>query len=199
MSIQIDWQTMPPQKGDTTSTPRLFPRMKDNGTITVEELCKIASQGSVFSRGELFAALSELTTAISRNLAEGKTIDIPDLGTFKLSIGTDSDITAQTHRRMDKIKIRGINFQPSPDLLQAIGTPPFHWSPDATNQHATTLDSIRTTLSDYFLTHPTITRAEFEQLFRMKRSTAQLRLKALMEEGFIEKEGHNREARYVKA
>ena len=50
----------------------------------------IASHGSL-SRGNAKAALDDLAEGMVALLREGKTFDLPQLGSFKLSIGTDAE------------------------------------------------------------------------------------------------------------
>lgn len=58
---------------------------------------------------------------------KGKTVNVPFLGSFKLSIETDSEIHPDTGRSMRNIVVRGVNFQPAQELMNAIGKPSFQW------------------------------------------------------------------------
>lgn len=59
-----------------------------------------------------------------------------------------------------------------------------------------TIDQLKHVLLDYFDTHDHITRVQFEELCKLKRSTAYIRLKELVESGFLRKVGYNRETKY---
>ena len=83
----------------------------------------MAAHGSL-SRGNAKAALTDLAEVMAELLGEDKTIDIPMLGSFKLSIGTDADIHPDSSRRMQSIVVRGVNFQPDKQLMDAIGAIP---------------------------------------------------------------------------
>lgn len=48
-------------------------------------------------------------------------------------------------------------------------------------------------------THDSITRSQLEALFKLKRSTACVRLNELVKSGFLRKVGHNRETAYILA
>lgn len=125
MAINIEWQVKPPVKGKETGKPQMFPRITDSEIVSEQRLAELVASVGSLSRGHAKAAFSDLAEVMAELLAEGKTIDIPTIGTFKLSIGTDAAIHPDSDRRMQSVVVRGVNFQPSPDLMEAIGTPHF--------------------------------------------------------------------------
>lgn len=131
-------------------------------------------------------------------LREGKTINIPSLGPFKLSIGTDSEVHPESDRRMQSIFVRGVNFQPDQELMDAISKPTFQWKPTTGVAIAPTADQLIPQLMTYFRTHDSITRDEFERTFGLKRTTAYMRLKELEKKGVIHAVGGGRERKYVR-
>ena len=197
MAIHIEWQTMPPRNNNEEGKHLLYPRLNDNGTINEHELCKKVAVRSALTEGALTNALSDIIEIIGKELREGKTIEISALGSFRLSIGTNAEITSTTQRRKDKIVVRGVNFLPSDILMETIGKPDFKWT-DKGGRQAVSTEDIIPALIDYFNTNDSITRIEFEKLFKLKHSTALTRIKELMEQGVIKAIGHNRDTRYVK-
>ena len=196
MAIDIEWQVKPPGKSD--DKPQLFPRIVDSEVVNEHKLAKrIASHGSL-SRGNAIAALDDFAEVMADLLREGKTVNIPSLGSFKLSIGTDSEIHSDTDRRMQTIVVRGVNFQPSQEFMAAIGKPSFQWKSKTGVVIAPTTDQLIPQLITFFKTHDSISREEFERTFGLKRTTAYMRLNDLIDKGVIEVVGSGRERRYVK-
>ena len=196
MAIDIEWQVKPPGKSDDKT--QLFPRIVDSEVVNEHKLAKrIASHGSL-SRGNAIAALDDFAEVMADLLREGKTVNIPSLGSFKLSIGTDSEIHSDTDRRMQTIVVRGVNFQPSQEFMAAIGKPSFQWKSKTGVVIAPTTDQLIPQLITFFKTHDSITREEFERTFGLKRTTAYMRLNDLIDKGVIEVVGSGRERRYVK-
>lgn len=189
---------MPPRKGQEGEERRLFPRLKDNGVLDLGTLCELAAKGSAMSEGTLYAAWQTLAQAIAVQLAEGKTVRLNGLGSLRLSIGTNAEVTSTTKRRADKVQVQGVTFQPDADLMEAIGKPVFKWNPDATLQHAPSAQSLVEPLCAYLDEHVAITRADFARIFRLKRSTAADRLKELIRLGVIKPQGTNRNTLYVR-
>ena len=185
MAIDIEWQVKPPGKSD--DKPQLFPRIVDSEVVNEHKLAKrIASHGSL-SRGNAIAALDDFAEVMADLLREGKTVNIPSLGSFKLSIGTDSEIHSDTDRRMQTIVVRGVNFQPS-----------LQWKSKTGVVIAPTTDQLIPQLITFFKTHDSITREEFERTFGLKRTTAYMRLKEMVKRGVIQAIGNGRERKYVR-
>ena len=196
MAINIEWQVKPPGKHD--SKPQMFPRITDSEIVNEQQLAELVASHGTLSRGNAKAALNDLAEVMADLLKEGKTISIPSLGSFKLSIGTDSEIRPDSDRRMQSIIVRGVNFQPAQELIDAIGKPSFLWKPTTGVAIAPTADQLIPQLLTYFKTHNSITREEFERIFGLKRTTAYMRLKELKEMGVIQAVGNGRERKYVR-
>ena len=196
MAINIEWQVKPPGKHD--SKPQMFPRITDSEIVNEQQLAELVASHGTLSRGNVKTALNDLAEVIAGLLKEGKTISIPSLGSFKLSIGTDSEIPPDSDRRMQNIIVRGVNFQPDQELLDAIGKPTFLWKPTTGVAIAPTLEQIIPQLLTYFNAHDSITRDEFERIFGLKRTTAYMRLKELVKMGVIVAVGNGRERKYLR-
>ena len=196
MAINIEWQVKPPGKHD--SKPQMFPRITDSEIVNEQQLAELVASHGTLSRGNVKTALNDLAEVMAGLLKEGKTISIPSLGSFKLSIGTDSEIPPDSDRRMQSIIVRGVNFQPDQELLDAIGKPTFLWKPTTGVAIAPTLEQIIPQLLTYFNAHDSITRDEFERIFGLKRTTAYMRLKELVKMGVIVAVGNGRERKYVR-
>ena len=196
MAINIDWQVKPPSKNE--DKPLMFPRITDSKIVNEQQLAELMASHGTLSRGNVKTALNDLAEVMAGLLKEGKTISIPSLGSFKLSIGTDSEIPPDSDRRMQSIIVRGVNFQPDQELLDAIGKPTFLWKPTTGVAIAPTLEQIIPQLLTYFNAHDSITRDEFERIFGLKRTTAYMRLKELVKMGVIQAIGNGRERKYVR-
>ena len=175
----------------------MFPHITDSDTVGKNELAELMASHGSLSRGNAKTALEDLAEVMATLLREGKTINLPQLGSFKLSIGTDAEIHPDSNRRMQSIVVKGVNFQPAQEFMDAIGKPSFQWKPTTGVVIAPTAAQIVPRLAKYFQTHDSITRAEFECTFGLKRTTAYSRLKELEEMGVIQTVGHGKETIYI--
>lgn len=196
MAINIEWQIKPPGKSE--GKPQMFPRITDSEIVNEQQLAELISSHGTLSRGNAKAALNDLAEVMADLLRGGKTIHIPLLGSFKLSIGTDSTIHPDSDRRMQSIVVRGVNFQPAQELIDTIGQPAFLWEPTTGVAIAPPADQLIPQLLTYLQTHGSITRDDFERTFGLKRTTAYSRLKELVKTGVIVAVGSGRNTKYVK-
>ena len=196
MAINIEWQIKPPGKSE--GKPQMFPRITDSEIVNEQQLAELISSHGTLSRGNAKAALNDLAEVMADLLRGDKTIHIPLLGSFKLSIGTDSTIHPDSDRRMQSIVVRGVNFQPAQELIDTIGQPAFLWEPTTGVAIAPTADQLIPQLLTYLQTHGSITRDDFERTFGLKRTTAYSRLKELVKMGVIVAVGSGRNTKYVK-
>lgn len=196
MAINIEWQIKPPGKSE--GKPQMFPRITDSEIVNEQQLAELISSHGTLSRGNAKAALNDLAEVMADLLRGGKTIHIPLLGSFKLSIGTDSAIHPDSDRRMQSIVVKGVNFQPAQELIDTIGQPAFLWEPTTGVAIAPPADQLIPQLLTYLQTHGSITRDDFERTFGLKRTTAYSRLKELVKMGVIVAVGSGRNTKYVK-
>ena len=195
MAINIEWQVKPPSKHE--EKPQMFPRITNSDTVGENELAEMIAAHGPLSRGNAKMALDDLAEVMSALLREGKTIELPQLGSFKLSIGTDAEIHPDSNRRMRSIVVRGVNFRPAQEFMNAIGKPTFQWKPTAGVAIAPAAAQLIPRITEYYQTHDSITRAEFERTFGLKRTTAYSRLKELEEMGVIQTVGHGKDTVYI--
>ena len=195
MAINIEWQVKPPSKHE--DKPQMFPRITDSEIVGEQQLAELMASHGSLSRGNAKTALEDLAEVMATLLREGKTINLPQLGSFKLSIGTDAEIHPDSNRRMQSIVVKGVNFQPAQEFMDAIGKPSFQWKPTTGVAIAPSADQIVPRLAKYFQTHDSITRAQFERTFGLKRTTAYSRLKELEEMGVIQTAGHGNDTIYI--
>ena len=175
----------------------MFPRITDSEIVCEQQLAELMASHGSLSRGNVKTALDDLADVMADLLREGKTIDIPRLGSFKLSIGTDAEIHPDSNRRMRSIVVRGVNFRPAQEFMNAIGKPTFQWKPTAGVAIAPAAAQLIPRITEYYQTHDSITRAEFERTFGLKRTTAYSRLKELEEMGVIQTVGHGKDTVYI--
>lgn len=99
---------------------------------------------------------------------------------------------------MKNIVVRGVNFQPTQEFIDAIGKPTFLWKATTGVAITPAVEQFIPQLLIYFKTHDSITREEFERIFGLKRTTAYMRLKELEKMGVIQAVGNGRERKYVR-
>ena len=198
MAINIEWNIVPSRKDNSDGKPSLFPRIVNAGVVDNNELAEILANRSHLSKGTVLCVLDDLPDVIASLLCEGKKVDVSSLGRFRLSLGTEAVVTTEKSNTTRGIHVRGVNFQPSGDLLQSVGKPSFRINDRRATIVKYSATDLLPRLKEFMQQHTVFTSSEFAQLFHFKRSTALLRLKELTDMGEIKKIGNGKDTRYAK-
>lgn len=195
MSIEIDWHKIPTTKQDEED--RYFPRIKSSHTVTDKELFKKASGKTVFTRATFGPAVYELARVIAEMLSQGNAVSLQDLGIFRLQFGTEHSITSNQRTDTKAIKVKGVSFTPSEELMKVLQETEFKWTPERITHSYLTDEEIIARLQIWFATHSSITRQQFSDLFLLRRSTATKRINSLIHSDILTKHGNNRQTHYT--
>lgn len=198
MAIEIEWQVNPKLKDGEDGQQRLSPHVVNSEVVDGEKLAELMAKNSTYSRGTVINIIEDMAEKMVELLSEGKTIDIPSLGTFRISVGADAKVALSDATSARKVIVNGINFRPGKEARAAVSKASFRTVARNASIEVPSAESIVPALNAYFDTHDGISRVEFARIFNMKRSSALSRLKELLEMGVIKSTGNARETKYVK-
>ncbi len=109
-------QEMPDISG--TGEKRCYYRMENVGNVSTAELIKhICSHAQGLSEGGLLHALSAVSDEMAELLAQGHTVSLDGIGTFRAALGTRNDVSANALGQMDgelnaaSIEVSNVNFR----------------------------------------------------------------------------------------
>lgn len=105
-----------------TEAPKFYALAKADGEVSFKALAKeIADAGSTVSDTDVLAVLNDLTKALVKYLAEGKTVRFGDFGSFQVSVSSNG---AETAEKFTASNITGnkIQFRPGVDLKAMLAT-----------------------------------------------------------------------------
>ena len=107
-----------------TGEKKAYYRLKTERNIDFQHFIdRISSHNSGISRGEAIRVLMQATDTLAELLAEGCSVTIDDMGTFKATIGvaddkeTDTFDDGTTQRNARSLKVDGVNFQADKRLI----------------------------------------------------------------------------------
>lgn len=120
-------QEMSDLKG--TGENKCYYRLETTGNLSTKDLVAgIAQPGSGLSEGTVMHVLRSLTDKVSNYLAEGYSVSIEGLGTFKAAIGVREDKEMDTidgiepKRNAASLRIKGINYRADKELIKDTNT-----------------------------------------------------------------------------
>ena len=194
---------------DGSGEQRVFYRMKTYHTINAREfVSKLARPGSGLSEGNVLHVLTTLADELAYYMAQGYSVSIDGVGTFKPTLGiaegkeTDTLDGDEQKRNARSIMVNGVNFRASKDLiketarhceLKRAGVSRIHHSPYSPEE--------RITLALKYLDENHFMRvADYMKLTGLRKTSATLELKRLREDpaNGITTEGKRNGMIYVK-
>lgn len=104
-----------------------FPVAVGSNPITEGMLYETISHRTTLEESDIKGALSALADIIAEQLSQGNTVNIPELGTFSLSLTSDRKIeTADDKQAADHIHVAAINFRAKKALHRRMRSVTFH-------------------------------------------------------------------------
>ena len=110
---------------DGSGEQRVFYRMKTYHNINAREfVSKLARPGSELSEGNVLHVLTTLADELAYYMAQGYSVSIDGVGTFKPTLGiaegkeTDTLDGDEQKRNARSIMVNGVNFRASKDLIK---------------------------------------------------------------------------------
>jgi len=110
-----------------TGEKRAYYRLKTERNIDFQHFIdRISSHHSGISRGEAMRVLIQATDTLAELLAEGYSVTIDDMGTFKATIGMVDDKELDTFedgtpkRNARSLRVNGVNFQADKELIMNV-------------------------------------------------------------------------------
>ena len=110
---------------DGSGEQRVFYRMKTYHNINAREfVSKLARPGSGLSEGNVLHVLTTLADELAYYMAQGYSVSIDGVGTFKPTLGiaegkeTDTLDGDEQKRNARSIMVNGVNFRASKDLIK---------------------------------------------------------------------------------
>ena len=107
-----------------TGEKKAYYRLKTERNIDFQHFIdRISSHNSGISKGEATRVLMQAADTLAELLAEGDSVTIDDMGTFKATIGvvddkeTDTFEDGTTRRNARSLKVDGVNFQADKRLI----------------------------------------------------------------------------------
>lgn len=182
MSIIYDWYENPNAEGDSEERG-LHPRPFLNGKTSTAQLCQTIHKRSSLTVGDVKSALSSLTEIIAEELRDGREVHIEGLGFFAPTLQATQKVTGNTPNKSTKVRLKGISFRSDTRLKSSLAG--IHISRSKYARHSQKLSEaeIDIRLKEYFAEHDVMIRIDFQELCRMTRTTANLHLRRLQDEG----------------
>ena len=182
MSILYDWYENPGIEGDPDKRG-LHPRPLLNGKVTMRQLCERVHARSSLTVGDVMNALDCLAKICSEELSEGREVHIEGLGYFAPTLEATQKVTRKTPNKYLKLRLKSVSFRPDIRLKGELSDVRVLRSKYACHSFQLSVVEIDMKLKEYFSCHDLLLRSDFQNLCGMARTTANIHLKRLRQEG----------------
>lgn len=104
-----------------SGTVKYYATAQAKGTISINEIAERISHATTVTRADCLAILAALEDQMSDSLQSGEIVKLGDVGTFRISIGSNGSETEDTFN-VSMIKKAKIVYTPSTNLKTKIGS-----------------------------------------------------------------------------
>jgi len=151
---------------------------------------------TTFGKAEVEAMLMELSRCMGNHLREGERVHLDGIGYFQITLQAAEPIHSLT-TRADKVKLKSINFQADRDLKSLCMTTHLRRSKYKPHSASLSEEEIDRKLTEYFATHPVLTRTNMQSLCSFTQSMASRQIRRLKAEGKLQNIGKPTQPIYV--
>lgn len=195
MSVKYDLYATPSPDGKSKKV-KLHARIKTTHTVGTEKIAKKIQSKCSLTEGDVKAVLSAIKSSIIDILKDGDRVHIEGLGYFQMTLQCPP-ISANQGVRAESVSFKSISFRPEKELKKEFINTHFVRADVKNHSQDCSPTSIQMQLTDYFQDHDYITRAEFAKLCQLTTTTACRRIKELVENGELRREGVYRSPIYT--
>lgn len=197
MPVKYDLYQTPSPTGKNKKI-KLHARVKTTETIGMKKLAKNIQSRCTLTEADIKGVLSAMKDSIIDVLKEGERVHIEGLGFFQMTLQCPQVSSAQ-EIRAESISFKSIAFRPEKELKGEFVDTHFVRAEVKNHSQDCSDTSIQMQLTEYFKEHDYITRSEFAKLCQLTTTTACRRIKILVQNGELQREGIYRSPIYVPA
>ena len=193
MAVKFDLHEKP--RTNAAEAVSYIPKLVSAGTVTLKQLCREISSGNSITPGDVKAVVSALCEHMSQHLSDGCTIDLDDLGTFRLSLKSKKPIDYfDDNTAARQLALSRIIFTPKKEFFHRC-TPLSYHRVDKPRRKSPVLtdDQILERMAVYMsqVKEQLFTTRDFMHATGIGHTTACKRLKSLVASGRIKRMGHD--------
>lgn len=168
----------------TKKNPTMAVSVVSSEVISTAQIAKDINHACSVTESDVLAVLQAVGQCIGDALLDGNRVEIDHIGTFSLAL-TCKNKRKEDHITSKDIEVSRIVFSPCAELQHTMrGAVIVSGGPTGTKQLTDAV--IEKRLTDFFTTHRSIQRSEFERICECSRYAALVKIKELVKAGKLE-------------
>ncbi len=179
----------------TKKNPTMAVSVVSSEVISTAQIAKDINHACSVTESDVLAVLQAVGQRIGDALLDGNRVEIDHIGTFSLAL-TCKNKRKEDHITSKDIEVSRIVFSPCAELQHILrGAVIVSGGPTGNKQLTDAV--IEKRLTEFFTTHRSIQRSEFEHVCECSRYAALAKLKALVKAGKLQAIGRQNTRAYV--
>ena len=181
MSIEYDFYRNPNSQG--TNKKRYHARVVSSDRISTDELAEEIQKECSLTITDVKAVLIALGDKLAKHLGEGSKVHLEGIGYFQVNLQCKEEVRTTRSVRSDNVEFKSVSYRADNELKKHLRNQKIQRSQTRIHSREMTEEEIDQKLSDYFKTHDTLTRSQFELLCTQVKTTAHRILQKLVKDG----------------
>lgn len=181
MSIKYDFYRNPNSQG--TDKKKYHARVVSNNRVSTDELAKEIQSECSLTITDVKAVLIALGGKLAKHLGEGSKVYLEGIGYFQVNLHCKEEVCTPNSVRSENVEFKSVSYRADNELKKHLRKQKVQRSKNKIHSMPMTEEETDQMLTEYFRTHETITRRQFQTLCIQVKSTAHRILQKLVEDG----------------
>lgn len=181
MPIEYDFYRNPNSQG--TNKKRYHARVVSSNRISTNELAEEIQNECSLTITDVKAVLIALGDKLAKHLGDGSKVQLEGIGYFQVNLQCKEEVRTTRSVRSENIEFKSVSYRADNELKKHLRNQKIQRSQTKIHSVEMTEEEIDQKLTEYFKTHETLTRSQFEVLCTQVKSTAHRILQKLVKDG----------------
>ena len=197
MSIEYDFYRNPNSQG--TNKKRYHARVVSGDRISTDELAEEIQNECSLTKADVKAVLIALGDTLAKHLGEGNKVYLEGIGYFQVNLKCKEEVRSTHAIRSENVEFKSVSYRADNELKKRLRNQKIQRSLKKVHSITMTEEEIDQALTEYFKTHETLTRHQFQTLCSQLKSTAHRILLKLVKDGKLRNVGTSHSPIYMPA
>lgn len=181
MPIEYDFYRNPNSQG--TNKKRYHARVVSSNRISTNELAEEIQNECSLTIADVKAVLIALGDKLAKHLGDGSKVHLEGIGYFQVNLQCKEEVRTPQSARSENVEFKSVSYRADNELKKHLRNQKIQRSQTKIHSAEMTEEKIDQKLTEYFKTHETLTRSQFEVLCTQVKSTAHRILQKLVKNG----------------
>ena len=181
MPIEYDFYRNPNSQG--TNKKRYHARVVSSNRISTNELAEEIQNECSLTIADVKAVLIALGDKLAKHLGDGSKVHLEGIGYFQVNLQCKEEVRTPRSVRSENVEFKSVSYRADNELKKHLRNQKIQRSQTKIHSVEMTEEEVDQKLTEYFKTHETLTRSQFEVLCTQVKSTAHRILQKLVKNG----------------